>query len=767
MSAVELDGLLDVQPRPQEAGTPEWLPTVRRLVAEASELSAEQPDVPPSTPDAATVFDGQRPRYKQVDSYHLPRNPPPPHLRDPAQWGEWDPSVLSTQVLEGETESDFDRCQRRQAAILDYCKHEDLTLAATIAGTAKPEFLRIYNRCLYQDQFGRPWGFASLPKGAHCGSARRLPSGASPTQATGKRGDFRAFMEAYPEVFDVTIDAIDPPSSKTGLASGSFAVVYQAFYTACKAAGLTDNDYPLRSEDGAQRSVRRLIEDYLNANPEAFEYWYGVGASEHLLVSRLSDYFELARHPYGDCMIDAHRVDVQSTIVMQTDLGPMPILIKRFWLVVAACRRSSSDAVIGFSFSLEDKPSAETVERAVLRAQTPWTPRPLCGGLAYEPGAGLPNGVIEGLDNAPITRLTMDNDSAHWARVNQEDLRRNLGCHLVYGPVRKWFTNARLERLFKALNQAGLHVLPSTLGTGPQDKKRPRNPGKAAVDASLDFTFLRDLIEVVLTGMNAQKRYRLWDRSPLEICRNQMTLGEYRWLPRPSAPPSPFAPRLGWVREWVRIAGSKHRGVAPYIDHYGVRYESPDSKSRYDLIGSRVLRWVRRADSAMEVYFEDGRPMRELRARGKAQDIPMPLSVKASCYNSKNRKKVPALNLQVALQHRMNELSVQAVKDAEKHRYRISPAANELAQLFLHYDEYSLRPPQGERGAVPHALSPHARPGQKALEATCADEAAPHAPPARAAHGEPPTSATPAVPYMVIPLRPVAHFNALNSRPRR
>ena len=51
------------------------------------------------------------------------------------------------------------------------------------------------------------------------------------------------------------------------------------------------------------------------------------------MVRTTGEYFQLAQHPYGECMIDAHRVDVQATLIFQTPLGPMPReLISRMWL---------------------------------------------------------------------------------------------------------------------------------------------------------------------------------------------------------------------------------------------------------------------------------------------------------------------------------------------------------------------------------------------------------------------------------------------------
>lgn len=747
MNAAQLDlDLGDAQEASQQVDADcDWLPTLIQMtpVARATLESTLDADASAAN-DHRLVLDGSRPRYRQVGKYTI--HTVPADLREPESWGKYDPSPLAREPREGEDESDYDRHQRFYDGIHHYCRTRVLKTAAALAKTSSSELLRVYNRCLFQDQFGQPWGFAATIKGAHSGAYDRAAPVADQSGPRGKAGAFRAFLQAHPDVLARTVGAIDPPAGPQRLSQGSVDVVYNEFREACNDEGYDDDDYPLASDSGAHRSIRRLIDAYLDGNPKALEYWYGVGASEHMMVGTTGEYFQLAQHPYGECMIDAHRVDVQATLNFQTPLGPMPILISRMWLVVAACTTRSSGAAIGFSWSYEDKPSAETIERAILRAQKPWHPRPLCADLEFMPGTGLPNGAVAGLEGAPITSLRMDNDSANWAGAIQENLRLALGCHIVYGPVRKWFTNARLERLFRALNQAGLHLMPSSTGSGPQDKKRPRNPGKAAVEASVDFTLVHDVIESTLAAMNDEKRAAQFDMSSLEIIRNNLTLGEKRWLPRPSAPPSPFAPRLGWVDTWCRIAGNRSTGLRPYFEMHGTRYSSPDIESRWDLVGESVLRRACRADSTVEAAFADGREMRGIRALGQAQDVKMPLSLKASLYNTKNRTKVPFTNLPKALEHRMHELATQAANDASKRPYKISKAATKLAEIIVLYDQNGLR-------------APPVRPVRTGSAALPSSTGAPN--------GTSRTHTQSPAPKNVLPLRPRADFALVNRRARR
>ncbi|MEJ8850822.1 hypothetical protein [Variovorax rhizosphaerae] len=746
MSAAQLD--LDLGDAPEvskqvQAGGG-WLPTL----IQATPLGAG-PQVAATGPHKAAVndhrllLDSGRPRFRQVGKYSV--HTVPSHLRDPESWGKYDPSTLARTLGDGQKESDYDRHQRFYAGIQHYCKTEILNAAAELAKTSSSELLRVYNRCLWQDQFGRPWGFAATVKGAHSGTYDRTAPVSGESGPRGKAGAFRYFLATHPEVLMRTVAAINPHKGALRLSHGSVDVVYNAFREACNDEGIDNDEYPLATDSGAHRSIRRLIDKYLDGNPEALEYWYGAGASEHLLVGSLGDFFQLAQHPYGECMIDAHRVDVLGTTFVMTPHGPKTIPISRLWLVVAACTTKSSGAAIGFSWSYEDKPSAETIERAILRAQMPWKVRPLCGGLNFMPDAGLPNGVVAGLEGAPITSLRMDNDSANWAAAIQENLRQALGCHIVYGPVKKWFTNARLERLFRALNQAGLHLMPSTTGSGPQDKKRPRNPGKAAVEAPVDFTFLHDVIETTISAMNAEKRASQSDMSSLEIIRNSLTLGANRWLPRPSAPPSPFAPRLGWVDRWCRIAGDRSTGLSPYFEMYGTRYSSPDIKHRWDLVGEHFLRRVCRADSAIEGFFADGREMRDIRALGQAEDVKMPLSLKASLYGTKNRRKAPFIDLPKALERLMHELATQAAQDASKRPNKISKAATQFAQIIVLYEQNGLRAPQ-TRLVLPGSVPAHSSSGDE---------------------GNSLTHTLSTASKNVVPLRPSADFALVNKRGRR
>ena len=211
---------------------------------------------------------------------------------------------------------------------------------------------------------------------------------------------------------------------------------------------------------------------------------------------------------------------------------------------------------------------------------------------------------------------------------------------------------------------------------------------------------IEDVLEAFVTAENARQSPSRSDMSPLEIIRNRMTLGSNRWIPRPPVPPSAFAPLIGWVDEWKRIGGEKKIGKAPrrpYVELYGTRYTSPDLEGRFDLIGQRYLRRVCRADSTIRAYLEDGTEIRALYAIGRHAPPPMPLSLKAGLHNTRNRSKTCAVDLEHALEVRIQALATKAVEDARRRPNKISKAASELAQVQLMYVQNGLPRPSVAR----------------------------------------------------------------------
>ena len=413
---------------------------------------------------------------------------------------------------------------------------------------------------------------------------------------------------------------------------------------------------------------------------DSYDIWFGKNSKKQLAVSNGRSSFKLATMPFDKVMIDAHRVDVIGVIKLMTPDGPKLLAISRFWLVVVL--DLVSGGVLGFSISFEDQVSAQTVEEAILMTQRPWKQRELVKPLKYIEGAGLPTGVIAGLTSCPFAMLSMDNFSSHYSTLIQATARRALGFHTMYGGLGAWWTNAALERFFGVLAQRGIHKLSSTTGTGPNDPQRPTNPVRNAIQDAVDWRYVVDLLEVLLTEHNTRPSSSRSDMSPLEIISNHLLDPETCMVPYFEVPMAPFSPRMGYQVQERRVGGRQQKGALkyPYIEVDGRYFTNSKLTGDFGFLGKMIWVHVRRADFYVEAYDSDGTPLGKLDRCGGEDDQAISQGMVKSLRKGRNRSGVSDRRLQEA---REKGLAQQADKDARDRPNTISAAATELAGIEL------------------------------------------------------------------------------------
>lgn len=433
-------------------------------------------------------------------------------------------------------------------------------------------------------------------------------------------------------------------------------------------------------ESMSSSSVYRFIDEYLDGHVDEYDIWFGKNSKKQLKVGTGYAAFRLATMPFDRVMIDAHRVDVIGAIKIMTPHGPKLVPISRIWLVVML--DGTSRAVLGYSVSFEEQVSAETVERAIICSQTPWKPRELSSGLKYAEGACLPAGNIEGLNAIPLCMLGMDNFSSHYATLIQATARQALGFHTMFGGLGAWWTNAALERFFGVLAQYGIHKLSSTTGSGTNDPLRPEHPGKRAIENAVSWTYIVDLLEVLLTELNTVRGSGRSDMSPVEIIRNHLMDPETQMVPHFSVPTSAFRPRLGYEVRKRSVGGRREAGVVkwPYIEIDGRYFTNDLLKAKFDLVGTEIWVHTRRADFSVEAFLLDGSPVGRLQRCGGEDDVPMSQSMVKQLRKGRNRSRVPDSKLRQA---RKEGLAAQAAKDAKERPGMISQAGTQLANIEL------------------------------------------------------------------------------------
>jgi putative transposase len=572
--------------------------------------------------------------------------------------------------LVGEDRLRYDRLRK---GIEHYLATRDLTPAASEANCSPPELLRQFYRFAKRVASDEIVGWRALaryerlePYTLQRSEHRRAGSGL-----------FTDLLRKHEGIEAGLIEAIQSRIGKYGvkLSRKSKREVYGTFKRLC--AGISRDAYPWTFDSAARASVYRYIDSYLPGHTEDFDIWFGFGAKGRLAIGGGTPGFSLATQPFDLVQIDAHKIDVIGTIKVMTEHGPRVIPIKRLWIVVL--QDLMSGAVLGYSVSFEDQISGDTIERAIISSQTPWSKRELSKGLYYEPRSALPAGHIKGLASCPIANIRMDNFSSHYAELVQTVVRKSLGCHVTFGGIGKWWTNAKLERLFGVLEQRGIHPLTSSMGTGPTDPLRPLDPVGNAIAEALDWRFIVDLVEVLVTEHNALRGSGRSDMSSLEIINNHIQDAEIGFLPRMPVPSHPSAPRLGWEVKRRRIAGSMKAGNIrrPYIEILGRHYSNPRLGSSFELIGHYAYVHTRKDDMYVEAFAPDGSALGELLSNGEQNRHTVSMQDLRLARKGRNREDVPEY---LAVEEHSEELRRVATQDALKRPRNVSTAATELAE---------------------------------------------------------------------------------------
>lgn len=593
-------------------------------------------------------------------------NLPEIYLR-PGGAPEFDVGILNS--------DDKERYMKRRRAVEAYLNTKELVNSAKEAGISHSELIRNFKRFATITSGGLIAGWPALAPYVHV----QIHSSAKAKETeSGKGREFQTLLRDHEDVERTLQTAIQSRISSEGyaLSRKSKKAVYNEFKKSC--AHLSINEYPWTYESAAKASVYRYITSFLTDNTDSYDIWYGRESEKRLRIGNGKQSFCLADRPFSIVSVDAHMLDVIGTVTIETKHGPKTIAIRRIWLVVLHC--TYSQAVLGYSVSLEEEVSGETIEDAVLFSQTPWKRRELSKGLQYSKAAGFPAGKIEGLPHCPIVSQSFDNFSSHYSTAVVTTIKQALPCHVTYGAVGAWWTNSRLERLFGELEAVGIHKYSISTGSHPNDGLRHGDPVGEAIRQAVSFGEIVDLVEVTLADLNGTRRSSLGDMSPLEVISNHLNDPRNAMLVRPKPLPHPNAPRLGWVFIRIKVAGAQKKGNVrnASINLFGkLAYSSEVLCRRRDLIGKTICIYVRRFDLRVEAFDQDGAALGELSPSVKGRRISW--QEMRLLLRGRNREDLP----EEVLDRYKQALQKRAAQDVEQQPDKISQAASELAQLEL------------------------------------------------------------------------------------
>ena len=381
-----------------------------------------------------------------------------------------------------------------------------------------------------------------------------------------------------------------PAGDKVPEAKISVRNLQKVFLDLCKKVGReAQGQWPFNTKTKGLTSLANFIKLIAQKKPEKFvRARYGADAATHLSVGCGKDRLLVPQMPFDVVGVDEFSFDTFSTITIPVPQGgEQDIAIERIHIAVLV--EFLSKAICGWYIFFTASAAASDIRQVIQNALTPWKPRQFSiPGLTYgAPDAGMPSGLIAGLEYHSWAILMVDNALAHQDISLVGDLGSVTGSHVNFGPVGAWYRRAELERRILDVLMNSAQRLPSTSGSAPCDPIK-NDPIGTAVKLKIRWTAIEELIEVVIAQLNAMPSEGLGMLSPIELLRQKLSDPLFPFLRRP-LPLARHTPNcLTMVYQEVVVKGSQKNGRRPYINLDRGRYTNPTLAQSWGLIGKKL-----------------------------------------------------------------------------------------------------------------------------------------------------------------------------------
>jgi transposase InsO family protein len=600
----------------------------------------------------------------------------------------WFPDLSKAEAEDRATQI-YIRFNRLQRAIKVYMSSGSLKPALQEAQCSKKVFYHQFNRCLLPNPITGEGiaGWSGLIRQLRLKSYTRVNDG------PGTAGQFQKWLRDNPAWKEILNRMIEKGNGGKRIAARkpdvrsvtkNFIAAFSKPHGESKQTRIPLGTYPNDGKSNARRSIERYINHYITMNPSTTAVWFGedVAKRQHLGTGPQS--FNLVAAPFDVLGCDAHTLDAIGFIILDGESGVQKVPVTRIQIVATLCHFKR--VVTGYSVCIRPQIQASHVEEAYLMGHTAWKPRAIAiEGLRYAEGAGFPNGVVEGITEINPALLRLDNAAQHFATAIRSRLRESLGCAIAWGGVGHWWRNAITERFFGTLERYGFQRLPSTMGTGTQDRHRSKNPVTEAVGKGIEWHELVDLVDVLIANYNAKPHSSLGSVSPLDSLRASMTLGPTSWTSRILPPHTANSPRIGVQILRRKIGGSVKNRIAPYVEIGEERYTAGCLSSRPDLIGRHVHIHLPRDIRTAECYLDTGQIVGEINCMNRGWMLSAHTLQTRQIINSLIRKSemwVPEGGDPISAY--LVHLETKAISQtSESHKTRISADASAVADCLL------------------------------------------------------------------------------------
>lgn len=415
------------------------------------------------------------------------------------------------------------------------------------------------------------------------------------------------------------------------------SVLHGEFLKKCRNFGVMPDEYPFNQQSLGYRSFQTLLSRIGKINETL-----GTTDSEDNIEeeARHEDYSKvaLAITPYSLIHCDAHKIDVRATIAW-TDAYGLDHLseIERVWVIVFTSKLTK--AALGYSLCTRTEYGAEDFAQALSNAVGIQPKVEIkIPGLVVKEGGGFPNSSFPQLAFQKWGWLHFDEALAHLAKDTLERLTSFMGTWTVAGRLGIPNDRAYQERFFGLLESSGLHSIPGTLGSNPQDKVRKLGAVGSDLRRLIRLDELEQLIYVLIANLNAEPQSGLGGRSAMEVmsyfCNQKNFLGDQLPVARRSETYLLQRSRTAVVR-----GGTDKAWV--HINFSNVSYTSNILRRRKELVGEKLtLYYVTKDVRHVKAFFSDGTELGVLIAKAPWNKTAHSIEMRKSIFKLIRSRKI-------------------------------------------------------------------------------------------------------------------------------
>jgi len=553
-----------------------------------------------------------------------------PEQVNPELWPSVDEQTLNT-------EARVEYLKRKQAVLMYFKREGDYKEIYSLTGIRDQNLRRLIKRCMSIDSYGVVWGFRALipQKNVKDYKLNIINNKKNDARNT---GEFKLLLEKYPDIKELIDDLFLGRNRRTLEPGMKPKYIHKKFIDACREKGIALTNYPFNTSylgsKALQRYLRELSAKYFGkvstrVGIEAAQRAKRVGIGEQNHPSTLT--------PYQKVQFDAHRIDGIFVIDMITPEGDIVTLtLDRFWILTLI--DIATRTVIGYSISLNKEYNASDVMQCVRNSVIPHTRVSLTiSGLTYHEVGGFPSEVFEEAKWAVWDVICYDNAKSHLSNLVQDRLKNLIGCISNLGPVALPTRRGIMERFFQTFEEIGVHRLPNTTGSNPNDPRR-NDPEKNAVKWNISYEHLKQIIDVLISNYNGTPHGGIYHQSPLELLGKRLKTGLF-----PRILETENQSEILFLQTTITgtVRGSQQSGKRPYIQYKGVEYRSDKLSNSAHLIGKQLKLQVNVDDiRTLKAYLQDGSEFGYLSAAGKWSLTPHTLQNRIAINSLVKRKMI-------------------------------------------------------------------------------------------------------------------------------